>query len=208
MRTRAHLDPDTFKCDHCDKRFLIDLARREHSLRYHTAVENYKFKCETRDKSYTNKTELIRHRSIHLPDDQRPHKCTECDKGFAQASRLREHVDRLHNVKSNFVCDVCGRGFTTNALLIQHNNFQHNEVIREKMKKQHMKNTSCQKCGKVLRAHCLAKHLQNACPASGLRYFCSVCNKECKSNRALASHTLTHKPNWSLAYKFNKNKLI
>lgn len=50
--------------------------------------------------TYNNKKVLENHiNSKHVLEENRPHQCTECSRGFAQLIHLTRHLEREHNIK-------------------------------------------------------------------------------------------------------------
>lgn len=78
---RYHINPDAFKCDHCDQRFFTWIARHQHQVRMHTSAQDHKFRCETCGKTFATKNPLTRHMSSHLLPKERRFPCNQCGKG-------------------------------------------------------------------------------------------------------------------------------
>ncbi len=56
-----------------------------------------------------------------LLSDQRPHKCTDCDKAFKHKHHLTEHK-RLHSGEKPFQCPKCLKRFSHSGSYSQHIN--------------------------------------------------------------------------------------
>ncbi|NXP37901.1 ZN436 protein, partial [Leiothrix lutea] len=52
-------------------------------------------------------------------DEEKLHKCLECGKGFSQNSNLIQH-QMFHTGKRAYVCGECGKSFSRSSYLIQH----------------------------------------------------------------------------------------
>lgn len=188
---RSHLNPDQFKCDQCDRRFITYTARQHHKVRQHTSVEDRKFKCVLCEKSFSSANPLKRHMQNHIPEKERPHKCPHCGQGFNTVPILNEHINAKHNKQSNFVCETCGQAFTTLKLLQIHRRKHDEDIKAQRLKNRVM--VPCNLCGKkFVGSRNIVKHQATSCSKAGHQFFCPVCGKQCKSQRSLSLHVKVH----------------
>jgi uncharacterized C2H2 Zn-finger protein len=79
-------NPETYKCNFCDKVYSLPSGRRRHELKEHINKETV-FKCELCDRTYNNRDSLRRHKRInHQNTDASP----EIFESLGEAAQLRE----------------------------------------------------------------------------------------------------------------------
>ncbi|CAG9558094.1 unnamed protein product [Danaus chrysippus] len=65
---------------------------------------------------------LLRHMKSH--SEERPHKCSVCERGFKTIASLQNHVN-MHNGVKPHVCKYCKSPFTTSGELVRHVRYRH-----------------------------------------------------------------------------------
>ena len=78
----------------CEKQFLTGPKLKRH-IKSHRVTESGNHKCEICEKPFPSSSSLFLHRNIHL--EEKPFKCDDCYKGFAQKGNLKDHIQKYHN---------------------------------------------------------------------------------------------------------------
>jgi len=152
--TRCHVD-------NCQKNIETKIFY-DHVLYEHFG-EQYKLNCDQCDFKATSTSKLKNHIMLHI--DERPFKCSHCDKSFRNNSQLLEHVQILHSKAQPFSCIDCGQSFYTRAQLCKHSQTKHSNKI-----------FSCQSCEKTfMSSQGLKAHVRNVHNKSQIRLICSSC---------------------------------
>jgi KRAB domain-containing zinc finger protein len=108
-------------CPKCYRQ-IRDINLRTHLEESHSGTQFKKYKCTYEDCTYTasKKDYIASHiKKLHKKDEH-TQKCDRCDKTFAYANELKNHVERTHLGLRPFVCEKCGKGYLTQKYLSDH----------------------------------------------------------------------------------------
>ena len=79
------------------------------------------FICEQCGKGFTQKTNLTRHKKVHLNGK---FTCNRCFEHFGSEKSLEEHANKVHstivNQPNKFFCETCRKEFVARRSLVRH----------------------------------------------------------------------------------------
>lgn len=140
-----------------------------------------KYACDMCIRRFMTEEDLEAHILKHDGDDK-PFKCTECDKAFTLKSGLKQH-SFTHFEGKPFYCDLCARGFKWKSAYERHQKDYHSEDTTGLMQCPLCEFTSTNQSR--IDAH-MRKH-------SDIRPFkCTQCDHASKTVHCLKAHMLTH----------------
>ncbi|KAH3774702.1 zinc finger protein 888-like isoform X2 [Dreissena polymorpha] len=151
--------------------------------------------CDRVDKHKNNMRQHIRSHT-----DERPYKCSCCEKAYRKSSALKEHQRRVHLGEPvqkgkqpevlKFKCEICPKAFSAKGSFDRHLRSHFNEYVFK-----------CNICDKTFRHDStFNRHKKYSHQSVGQTNKCNICNKTlkgCKSD--LKKHIKTH-------LKENKNR--
>lgn len=143
----VHTGEKNYICGICEKGYQQKWNLITHVARVHSKEKP--FKCNDCDKAFGYSSHFKRHVKTHFlekieaPENVKkkilnPHNCDFCEKSFESNYRLELHK-RVHTGNRPFVCDKCGKSFTTRRLCTVHMTKTHNEES----------GFICEHCGKI-----------------------------------------------------------
>ncbi|CAH0716329.1 unnamed protein product, partial [Brenthis ino] len=121
---------------------------------------------------------LLRHMKSH--SEERPHKCSVCERGFKTIASLQNHVN-MHNGVKPHVCKYCKSPFTTSGELVRHVRYRHT----------HEKPHKCTECDYAsVELSKLRRHVR--CHTGERPYQCPHCTYASQDTFKLKRHLRTH----------------
>ncbi|XP_055523224.1 transcription factor grauzone-like [Wyeomyia smithii] len=183
-----HLNPDHFKCDKCGKTFTDSHGLKHHNWWIHTPVSERPFKCDICGDAFVKDYLLKAHMEKHIEKERKTHTCDQCGRIYTTGLQLKMHMQAQHGALSDWVCDICAKGFTHRALLEQHR-LTHSEEGLKALRKQ------CEKCHRWLTNNRNYLRHKRRCfnPNGPVR--CEICGHESVNETALKSHFRLHHSN-------------
>ncbi|XP_037296187.1 oocyte zinc finger protein XlCOF6-like [Manduca sexta] len=121
---RGAVNSEASYCVECDKQYSSVYKYKRHILQSarHTPQKRIRVPCPDCGKVFTRTAYMNNHyRLVHVKDTK--HRCELCHKYFATGYALRKHRQYVHEKKmmpKDKICDICGRGFSTNRILSNH----------------------------------------------------------------------------------------
>ncbi|XP_053699458.1 transcription factor grauzone-like [Sabethes cyaneus] len=171
-------NPGRFKCDICFKSFISNLGVRRHKQEIHLPDELRIYGCERCPKRFARERQLQTHLKGHETLDNATVKCEICGKAFPTEALLKTHVKIRHTRPTDYICDVCAKGFYSKAEFLRHK--QSHELTPAELRVQ------CDVCKQWLKNQTsFRKHYQRhqQGPAS-----CDLCDHVSPNKAALAGH--------------------
>lgn len=136
------------------------------------------FVCNFCDYTSHRRYLLLRHMKSHSED--RPHKCSVCERGFKTMASLQNHVN-MHNGIKPHVCKYCNSPFTTSGELVRHVRYRHT----------HEKPHKCSECDYAsVELSKLRRHVR--CHTGERPYQCPHCTYASPDTFKLKRHLRTH----------------
>ncbi|XP_063632130.1 zinc finger protein ZFP2-like [Cydia splendana] len=126
MFTEHNTVAASYKCNICDKNFILKSKLTSHIKKVHLMERNHI--CPECGQGFFIKQSLDEHMIKH--NGERVHKCNVCLKAYARKKTLREHM-RIHNNDRRFKCGVCGLAFVQKCSLKSHMLSNHGITLSE-----------------------------------------------------------------------------
>ncbi|KAJ8705328.1 hypothetical protein PYW07_011155 [Mythimna separata] len=146
-----------------------------------THIDDRLLSCKICARTYKSVPEIVRHARAH---NGFKYQCPfNCGYTSAYQGAMKEHQSR-HLDQYKYNCEVCGKGFNTKTWYDQHQNIHKG-----------LKPFKCDMCGigfpmaRYLQHHKYSSHPQTS---DLKRYSCVHCDEKCESAKSLSVHMLVH----------------
>ncbi|XP_049777428.1 zinc finger protein 26-like isoform X2 [Schistocerca cancellata] len=204
-RTLYHLarcSGGPYRCELCPNKYDFPRELNQHKSKAHRGANS--FFCDECGLNFKLRTSLQKHKVNRHERHESLFTCDECSKTFTKRIHLTRHKICFHRFERKFLCQVCGKKFSTHSSLSAHLD-THTELKRfscsfcsrkfrqkEKLKFHIRIHTGerphlCQTCGKgFIRKSKLDDHIRRHLGEK--RYSCDLCPKCYASSWDLKLH--------------------
>lgn len=187
---RVHLAPNkTIQCNYCKDRFSSSNKLKKHIDKIHHANKSFDddFQLTQPKKNEPQDTgdyTLEQWNEIVLSKSK---ECPVCHKMYANPKCMRKHLREVHSSQKKFVCDVCGKQFTSTNRVTQHKQKNHwgiNKILEKKFE--------CDLCNLKFRCKFfLEEHINTH--TGNKPYQCEICKKSFANIRGYKRDLKRHK---------------
>ncbi|XP_042873851.1 zinc finger protein 154-like [Penaeus japonicus] len=206
---RKHMGKKIYRCSQCQQVFNKAYILNRHRREVHAVKRP--FKCEECGKDFTTSRNLQNHVGIH--QEEKHHKCTQCEHTCHTASGLRTHIMEAHSGTRDrsYTCQECGEKFAKQYGLKRHMERKHtderascniclksfacNEDLIKHTKSHESKgkgDLSCEFCDQTFTsAWSLQRHSKKH-QSESQQFKCSKCPKSFTRKDSLLSHEKLH----------------
>ncbi|KAJ0170003.1 hypothetical protein K1T71_014609 [Dendrolimus kikuchii] len=170
---------EIFKCELCGKVFGQRSTKLQHLRRVHG---DQKYECFICHEIFAKYNQRLKHLEEKHDIKNPVYKCDYCLKQLPSASSFNKHIKRNHHIKNDYICDVCGKSFTSKYSIADHLTI-HTGV----------KNYQCKYCDKRFRARSTLKlHVQGHLNIKP--FACTLCKAAFIQKHCLKNHIRVHHP--------------
>ena len=175
------LKTDSAFKEESSKQTLIQAGKRKkkRNRKQSDKDESKEQKCKIFNLEFKNTSHLSVHNKKVHPG-LKNFLCEECGKGFTTAGIRDTHIKNIHSDINPFLCDHCGKGFSTTG-----NRNYHIENVHSSGP-----GMQCPHCEKTVRY--LSAHIKGVHPVEPVT--CEECGKTFKTKRSLTDHMTSHLP--------------
>ncbi|XP_058444478.1 transcription factor grauzone-like [Malaya genurostris] len=177
QHTQSVFFPDTFRCEKCRKNFTNEEGIKRHMKEFHATEEERKFKCDRCPKSFVVEHKYNKHMNDHYDWENKNCKCEHCGKYYKSRHILTNHIKLKHTEPTDFICDICAKGFHLRSQFLLHK-IEHRNPTELKMQ--------CEICQRWLKNRPnWRRHMQQH---EQTEVTCDICGHVSPHQRALMGH--------------------
>ena len=166
------------KLEGCERQFKTNKEMKEHKANDHGMSGSYK--CYDCDFTSPSVTEMEGHMVRHMEGIKT---CQHCDFTCTELAFMKKHMEK-HNERNALTCPECGKGYKTEAGLIEHMTI-HNDLIQPKYE-----TLECKLCETSVKSQFFSKHMKKHERQDEKLFPCTVpgCKKRFLLKKLLLSH--------------------
>uniref|UniRef100_A0A8D8T5W6 Zinc finger protein 26 n=1 Tax=Cacopsylla melanoneura TaxID=428564 RepID=A0A8D8T5W6_9HEMI len=184
-----HCEGQFYDCDLCQERFTKKHAIREHMFS-HTNERPYS--CDFCQKTFLLKRRLHLHiRRVHIlklaNNSKKIFSCITCQKQYRCKQSLRTHVLSHLDAVTPYICQLCGKQYSSRGNMNRHIAVWHEQKNTEKNKQR----VQCEVCGK---SYSQPRHLHRhfSITHGDGKLKCPICGKRLSEKKGYDIHMNTH----------------
>ncbi|XP_065086578.1 transcription factor grauzone-like [Ochlerotatus camptorhynchus] len=173
-----HLNPDTFRCEMCNKSYSCKTSLELHNMHLHLPETEKPFKCTKCPRSFAKDYQLKCHIVRHVAVE-----CPKCGRIMSSRLSLRDHLIKMHSEVGQrlMVCDTCGKGFRSKT------SFQRHVLLHQGVTQENR--IQCNLCSRwLINKMGLKKHIRTQHTEVGEIFVCADCGKIAPNSAALQQH--------------------
>ena len=169
-----------FECDSCGKKFGDKWDWKKHvKMCNRTDIQDEKEKPNGQDKVVSQlHIELEKVSVINHLEGNKTNQCEQCSKTFKLRSKLKNHIETVHQDIRKYSCDSCNKSYKSKAALQEHELRAHSKL----------RPYDCKYCIKTFKVHSQLKKHMFQVHLDTKTYACDICEKHFKSNANLINH--------------------
>ncbi len=149
------------QCRKCTLTFKCKKTMLFHLAVVHDGVKP--LTCEFCPRKTLTKMAMVKHRGAYHSEklrkpftiDYDTRKCKQCGRQFKHPSELKSHIERIHEKKTNYQCDICGKAFYFKHIMLKHQAIVHKDQASPyhgkdgKQIRSTVRSHECQQCDKA-----------------------------------------------------------
>ena len=87
--------------------------------------------CKACDKGFTTKYTYERHVLQNHEDNTQAYACKECNESYILEGNLKRHILEKHTQENHYQCEICEHSFNRKDNMLKHQRIQHNFDVKK-----------------------------------------------------------------------------